>query len=150
MCDNVLLATTIPQGKVFNEQTDNDTRIQQSYTFDFFNYAGIHRSVFLYTTPENFIQDILVTTEVNNNDGIINYSVKINSNDTENYHLIIEIRDKLNNLVANETTQNGQFNGRTIISNVNLWWPYLMNKNFGYLYTLTVNIPKKNSFNYLN
>ena len=32
--------------------------------FDFFNYAGIHRSVKLYTTPKAYISDISVVTEL--------------------------------------------------------------------------------------
>ena len=32
--------------------------------FDFFNYAGIHRSVKLYTTPKTYISDITVVTEL--------------------------------------------------------------------------------------
>lgn len=36
----------------------------QSYTFDFFNYAGIHRSVHLYTTPAVFISDVTIATDV--------------------------------------------------------------------------------------
>jgi beta-glucuronidase len=32
------------------------------YNFDFFNYAGIHRPVYLYTTPVTFIDDLTVTT----------------------------------------------------------------------------------------
>lgn len=31
--------------------------------FDFFNYAGIHRSVRLYTTPKVFIDDITIVTK---------------------------------------------------------------------------------------
>lgn len=41
--DNTLLQTSIPQGKISNIVTDNGTKHFQSYTFDFFNYAGIHR-----------------------------------------------------------------------------------------------------------
>lgn len=41
--DNTLLQTTVPQGQVNEVQTDRGTTLQQSYTFDFFNYAGIHR-----------------------------------------------------------------------------------------------------------
>lgn len=36
----------------------------QRYTFDFFNYAGIHRSVVLYTTPRLYIEDITVYTDI--------------------------------------------------------------------------------------
>lgn len=34
----------------------------QNIRFDFFNYAGIHRPVVLYTTPSVYIDDITVTT----------------------------------------------------------------------------------------
>lgn len=42
--------------------------IVQSYTFDFFNYAGIHRSVYLYTTPKIYIKDVEITTDLTEND----------------------------------------------------------------------------------
>jgi beta-glucuronidase len=42
--DNTLLQTSVPQGKIVETVTDNGTVHLQSYTFDFFNYAGIHRS----------------------------------------------------------------------------------------------------------
>lgn len=40
------------------------TKVMQSYTFDFFNYAGIHRSVFLYSTPQVYIEDVIVNTDI--------------------------------------------------------------------------------------
>ena len=41
--DNTLLQTSVPQGKIVNNPADNGTVHVQTYTFDFFNYAGIHR-----------------------------------------------------------------------------------------------------------
>lgn len=41
--DNTLLQTSVPQGKLVEMITDNGTVHMQTYTFDFFNYAGIHR-----------------------------------------------------------------------------------------------------------
>lgn len=35
----------------------------QNINFDFFNYAGIHRSVLLYTTPAAYVDDITVVTD---------------------------------------------------------------------------------------
>lgn len=43
--DNTLLQTSIPQGRITETQTDNGTAWIQSYSFDFFNYAGIHRLI---------------------------------------------------------------------------------------------------------
>jgi beta-glucuronidase len=34
----------------------------QKLYFDFFNYAGIHRPVYLYSTPKECIDDVTVTT----------------------------------------------------------------------------------------
>lgn len=41
--DNILLQTSVPQGKIRDMEADNATVKVQTYTFDFFNYAGIHR-----------------------------------------------------------------------------------------------------------
>ena len=35
----------------------------QNIYFDFFNYAGIHRPVLLYTTPKVYVDDITVVTD---------------------------------------------------------------------------------------
>lgn len=41
----------------------------QNYYFDFFNYAGIHRPVLLYTTPKAYVDDITVVTDFLDNTG---------------------------------------------------------------------------------
>jgi beta-glucuronidase len=45
--DNILLQNSVPQGRIENIPSDNGTIRTQTYTFDFFNYAGIHRYVSL-------------------------------------------------------------------------------------------------------
>lgn len=46
---------------------------QNRPNFDFFNYAGIHRPVVLYTTPKEHIEDVTVVPAV---DGTVQYAVK--------------------------------------------------------------------------
>lgn len=41
----------------------------QNIYFDFFNYAGIHRTVLLYTTPKAYVDDITVVTDFLDNNG---------------------------------------------------------------------------------
>lgn len=41
----------------------------QNLEFDFFNYAGIHRPVVLYTTPSVYIDDITIITDISENTG---------------------------------------------------------------------------------
>lgn len=89
-CDNTLLADTIPQGKVGEldtyvlkftiipmviNQPIYSGRLIQTYTFDFFNYAGIHRPVKLYTTPKSYIDDISVESFIRDNKGKLNISL---------------------------------------------------------------------------
>lgn len=47
-----------------NNFRDTGSKIVQRYSFDFYNYAGIHRSVHLYTTPAVYIDDITVSTDI--------------------------------------------------------------------------------------
>ncbi len=41
--DNTLGQNSVPQGKIVQVNSDNGTKYLQTYSFDFFNYAGIHR-----------------------------------------------------------------------------------------------------------
>lgn len=43
--------------------------LEQHYSFDFFNYAGIDRPVLLYTTPDLYIDDVTILTDVYNGNG---------------------------------------------------------------------------------
>lgn len=65
--NNTLTQQTIPQGMV-TRPNDTDKYppgyILYSYNFDFFNYAGIHRPVLLYTVPSVHIDDITIRTDV--------------------------------------------------------------------------------------
>lgn len=48
----------------------------QSIYFDFFNYAGIHRPVLLYTTPKAYVDDITVVTDFSDNTGKLQISYR--------------------------------------------------------------------------
>jgi beta-glucuronidase len=45
-------------------------------TFDFFPYAGIHRPVVIYTQPQIYIEDVTVTTAIDQAAGIVSVRVK--------------------------------------------------------------------------
>ncbi len=60
-CNNELSWQTLPPGVVATNEAGEK---RQYYFHDFFNYAGIHRSVELYTTPLQYVQDVTVTTDV--------------------------------------------------------------------------------------
>lgn len=73
--DNMLLEDSVPQGALHNVTSDLGYVITQSYTFDFFNYAGIHRPVTLYSLPNVHIKDITVNTDIEGDTGVVNYKV---------------------------------------------------------------------------
>lgn len=139
LCDNVLLQTTIPQGKVIEQDSDNGKDVVQTYTFDFFNYAGIHRTVHLYTTPVTHIKEVILDSTVDSEGhGHVNFKIVTNDNSTTNSAKIL-IYDKENNLVETQTVDKS-LQGDAIIRNVNKWWPYLMHPEPAYLYTLEVKL----------
>jgi beta-glucuronidase len=54
-----LSMATIPPGVT---STSTSGRKKLRYFHDFFNYAGLHRSVWLYSTPRSYIEDLAVGT----------------------------------------------------------------------------------------
>lgn len=137
LCDNALIQTTIPQGKITELAKDDGVEIVQSYTFDFFNYAGIHRSVVLYTTPVVYIEDVIVTTSLEGENGHVYYKIIVAGNETDDITINIQIRNKDGILVANDLAD-FDLKGISVIEKVNPWWPYLMHPEPGYLYTMEV------------
>lgn len=91
--NNELSWQTIPPGVVTRDETG---KRQQSYFHDFFNYAGIHRSVMLYTTPKTFVQDITVTTEIANDLSRATLSWRVEANG----EVRVELRDAGQHIVA--------------------------------------------------
>ena len=70
--DNRLTWQSIPPG--FVETTPDGPR--QRYFHDFFNYAGLHRSVWLYSTPMSYLDDITAVTELDGTVGVVRYHVE--------------------------------------------------------------------------
>ncbi|CAL1289408.1 unnamed protein product [Larinioides sclopetarius] len=144
--NNTLSDKTIPQGsKTFKNKKDGPYPpgfYVQGTSFDFFNYAGIHRSVLLYTMPVAYIDDLLITTDISNNTGLVSYSVTslVNSSQQLNPECSIHIIDKVGKEVASVTGCSGVIS----IKNPKLWWPNTMHQDPGYLYKLHTIIKWKN------
>ncbi|KAF7688643.1 beta-glucuronidase [Silurus meridionalis] len=135
--NNTLDLHTLPPGTI--QYMNDPTKYPKNYfiqntNFDFFNYAGIHRSVVLYTTPKAYIDDITVTTSFSDSTGIVNYNVTPRG--SAKPFVKVTIMDKDGRCVA---TSNGTL-GVLKVPEVNLWWPYLMHQNPGYLYSMEVQL----------
>ncbi|XP_066552206.1 beta-glucuronidase [Amia ocellicauda] len=140
--NNTLTLTTLPPGTI--QYMKDPTKYPPGYfvqniDFDFFNYAGVHRPVLLYTTPVAYIDDITVQTSFADSMGVINYEVSIRG--AQDPAVTVTLSDAEGMSVA---TASG-LSGTLKVENVNLWWPYLMHENPGYLYSMEVHMKAKSS-----
>uniref|UniRef100_A0A4W6EPL5 Beta-glucuronidase n=1 Tax=Lates calcarifer TaxID=8187 RepID=A0A4W6EPL5_LATCA len=133
--NNTLTLKTLPPGTIqyMSDRTKYpDGFFVQNIYFDFFNYAGIHRPVLLYTTPKAYVDDITVVTDFLDNTGLVKYTVSVQGATTAT--LKVTLMDKDRHCVASSSDQSGVLK----VVDVKLWWPYLMHENPGYLYSLEV------------
>ena len=123
--NNVLTWQSIPPGYV--EETPEGRR--QFYFHDFFNYAGLHRTVWLYTTPTSYVSDITVVTGLSGSTGTVNYRVETVG--AEGSEVRVTLRDAEGAEVARATGSSGELS----VQDVHPWRP-----GEGYLYDLTVEL----------
>jgi beta-glucuronidase len=123
--NNELSWTSIPPG--FVQELDDGRRVQQ-YFHDFFNYAGLHRSVWLHATPRVHVGDVTVSTaEIAGATGVIAYRAVVEGG--EGHDVRVTVRDGGGAEVARADGREGAVR----IDDVTLWRP-----GAGYLYTLEV------------
>jgi beta-glucuronidase len=123
--DNRLSFQTIPPGLV--EDTAHGKR--QRYWHDFFNYAGLHRSVWLYATDPAHFTDVTVVTDLHGDDGIVRYSVSsVGAEDTE-------VRVVLRNADGAEVATGHGAENELRVPAVHRWAP-----GDGYLYDLELQL----------
>jgi len=161
--NNTLTPHTLPPGTVVYSTAPGypPGYFVQNLQFDFFNYAGLHRKVQLYTTPLTYIDDITIVTGFSGTTGHLNYTVGVVSHsqlthrshhsDLAYHHMnnvktfeqansdvivFVNVLDRNETSVAKVTGENGT----VVINNVHLWWPYTMNTDFGYQYILEVTV----------
>ncbi len=121
--NNVLTWQTIPPGYVV--ETAGGRRRQQ-VLFDFFNYAGLHRSVWLYTTPQAHVADVTVVTTLDGSAGTVRYDVRLDGGATD---AAVSLHDADGVQVAGATGTRGDL----AVPDVHPWQP-----GEGYLYDLIV------------
>jgi beta-glucuronidase len=120
--NNVLTNETIPPGRVVTG--DNGVKTQ-TYLHDFYNYAGLARSIWLYSVPAVNVQDVTVTTGFDGSTGKVGYQVVTSTSADVRVTLI----DEDGKDVASATGATGELT----VANVKLWQP-----GAAYLYQLKV------------
>src|SRR5450756_2170513 len=72
-----------PRGRAGIVSVGDDGRRQQSYFHDFFNHAGLSRTVWLLSTPARHIADIVVRTDLGTGCGVVHYEAEIAGTDLD-------------------------------------------------------------------
>ena len=83
--NNTLSFQTVPPGVV--EDTPDGKRLR--YWHDFFNYAGIHRPVWLYATGRAHITDITVVTGLDGTEGTVEYRTEATGADETEVRVVL-------------------------------------------------------------
>jgi beta-glucuronidase len=125
LINNTLHWQSIPPGVI----EDSPAGKRQRYWHDFFNYAGIHRNVWLYATDPTHITDITVTTDLDGDDGVVGYAVEAEAADDVETKVIL--RDAAGAEVATTTGSSGTVR----VPDVHKWAP-----GDGYLYDLEIQL----------
>ncbi len=122
--DNRLTWESVPPGIV----EDTPAGLRQTYFHDFFNYAGLHRSVWLYSTPPARIDDLTVVTGLSSGTGTVDYRVEAAGADAG-------VRATLLDAEGSEVARADGAAGVLTVEDVHPWQP-----GEGYLYDLRVEL----------
>ena len=122
--NNELTETNIPCGRTI---TLSDGRKMTKPYFDFYNYSGLQRSVYLISTPKNSIFDIDLSYKVENSDAEISYEVRTKGEGD----VSLSLYDEDGNAVASIEGRKGTFT----LKNAHLW-----QVRNAYLYNLKVEL----------
>ncbi len=123
---NVLDWTTVPAGDVLAPKDSDQYPVgyaKQKIYHDFFNYAGIHRSVFLVETPRSYIDDCTVEPSVDGTAGTVAYTVEVRSSDdaggVEGLSVAARLIDGDDTIVAESAGERGAL----VLDTCRLWSP---------------------------
>jgi beta-glucuronidase len=125
LVNNTLHWQSIPPGVI----EDTPAGKRQRYWHDFFNYAGIHRNVWLYTTNPAHFTDVTITTDLNGADGVIRYAAQAENADA------LETKVILRDAVGQEIVTGDGASGTLTVPSVHKWAP-----GDGYLYDLELQL----------
>ncbi len=122
--NNELTNITIPPGSITVAQ---DGTRKQTYHHDFYNYAGLARSVWLYSRPATHVEDVTVVTGVDGAAGTVDYAVRTSAP--------ADVRVRALDATGAEVATATGAEGTLRIDEVHLWQP-----GAAYLYDLVVEV----------
>jgi beta-glucuronidase len=126
--DNILDWTSVPPG--FLQNIAGTERPELQYYFDFFNYAGIHRPVQLYTTDSNYLADIVIRTFIEASQARVEFRLAVSGVSPRRR---VQILDATGNLVASQEITGDQ--GEFQLDTFHFWGP-----GHPYLYRMVIEL----------
>ena len=126
--NNELHLNTLPPGRTVKLK---DGRKITRYIYDYFNFAGINRSVHLISLPQKHIKDYAVDFQLSKDhkQAKINYQILVNQKQDLNFR--VTLYDKQNKSVASLKGEKGQLT----VNNPHLW-----QVRKAYLYTICIQL----------
>lgn len=122
--NNELTVTNIPCGQTI--VLPNGKKMNKPY-FDFFNYSGLQRSVYLMAVPKESVFDLDLDYELSGNDAKVKYSVKT----TGEHPVVLTLYDEAGKQVATASGKEGELE----VKDARLWQVHN-----AYLYRLVIRI----------
>lgn len=114
--NNIVDETTLPMGSYSETEVDGGGVIcKNSPYFDFFNYAGLHRPVKIYTTPQIYVKDVVIMTDWSGSQGIVKYEAWIEGD--------VEVKALITDEMGREVGSAIGEKGTIRVENVTLWEP---------------------------
>lgn len=129
--NNELSAYSLPAGQT--KTLPSGRKMSQPY-FDFYNYSGIHRSVWLVALPQTAICDFTVNHRLEGADALVDYQVELaenGGNAAESRRVTVTVFDE----DGKETASGEGLNGTILIPDARLW-----NVRDAYLYRFWIRV----------
>lgn len=126
--NNELTFRSIPPGVV----EDTPAGPRQRYWHDFFNYAGLHRSIWLCAVPAVRLEDVTVVTGLDGSTGTVSWSCVVEGagdGDPADVRVMLRDEDGVQRAAGDGAA------GTLVVPGVHPWRP-----GEGYLYELTVEV----------
>lgn len=128
---NLLDYSTLPVGNLTVKETENGEKIYKvDENFDFYNYAGIHRPVKLYTTARTYLEDVILTADIKGDEAVLHVE-SVTAGEPDKVE--IQVFDEEGELAAEGEGEKADLK----INDLKRWEP--LN---AYLYTVRINLYK--------
>jgi len=125
LVNNTLTWQSIPPGVI----EDTVAGKRQRYWHDFFNYAGLHRNVWLYATNPAHLTDVTITTDLEGDTGVIGYRTAAENAEGLATRVVLHAAD------GTEISRRDGSEGNVTVRDVHRWAP-----DDGYLYDLELQL----------